>query len=65
MENMTMKVDGNVLTITIDLTKTLWQSQWTELIAKTNNVELIPGRSEGITLAVYRNKVRQPRFQRT
>ncbi len=57
MKNVEFSVDGNILTIRVDLTKTFGPSSSgkTTIIASTEgNVAVGPGRDEKIGLNVYR-----------
>ena len=58
MKNVEMKVDGNVLTIKVDLTKEYGPSSSgkTIIIASTEGNVSIPDRDEKVGLNVYRKK---------
>lgn len=59
MKNVEMKVDGNILTIKVDLTKEfdLSASGKTIIIASTEGNQSIPGKEEAkIGLNIYRKK---------
>ena len=55
MKNVEMKVDGNMLTITVDLSKEFGPSSSgkTTIIATTEGNVTIPGREEKIGLNIY------------
>lgn len=55
-KNVLMKVEGDMLTITVDLSQTTGKSKSgkTILIASTKGSERIPGRDEYFGLNVYR-----------
>lgn len=56
MKNVSMTVEGNVLTITVDLAKTFGRSKSgkTEIIATTAGNRPIPGSDAKIGLNIYR-----------
>lgn len=56
MKNVEMRVEGNILTLTVDLSKEFGPSSSgkTIIIASTEGNETIPGRSEVVGLNVYR-----------
>ncbi len=56
MKNVEMQVDGNVLTIKVDLTKEFGPSSSgkTIIIASTEGNQTIDGREEKVGLNVYR-----------
>jgi hypothetical protein len=58
MKNVQMRVDGNLLTITVDLSKEFGPSSSgkTIIIASTEGNVTIPEREEKIGLNVYRKK---------
>ena len=58
MKNVQMTVAGNILTITVDLTKEFWPSSSgkTIIIASTEGNVAVPERDEKIGLNVYRKK---------
>jgi hypothetical protein len=58
MKNVEMKVDGNILTIKVDLTKEFGPSSSgkTIIIASTEGNVSIPDRDEKVGLNVYRKK---------
>jgi hypothetical protein len=58
MKNVDLKVEGNILTITVDLTKTFGPSSSgkTIIVASTEGNATVPGRDEMIGLNVYRKK---------
>ena len=58
MKNVEMTVDGNILTITVDLTKEFGPSSSgkTIIIASTEGNVAIPDREEKVGLNVYRKK---------
>ena len=58
MKNVQMTVAGNVLTITVDLSKEFGPSSSgkTIIIASTEGNVAVPGRDEKIGLNVYRKK---------
>jgi hypothetical protein len=58
MKNVQMTVDGNVLTIKVDLSKEFGPSSSgkTRIIASTEGNVVIPGRDEKVGLNVYRKK---------
>ena len=58
MKNVNMKVEGNVLTITIDLSKDFGPSSSgkTTIIATTEGNVPVPGRDEKIGLNIYKKK---------
>lgn len=58
MKNVEMKVEGNVLTIKVDLTKEFGPSASgkTIIIASTEGNVSIPDRDEKVGLNVYRKK---------
>ncbi|MCA9470518.1 MAG: hypothetical protein MRJ96_06205 [Nitrospirales bacterium] len=55
MKNVEMKVDGNMLTITVDLSQEFGPSSSgkTTIIATTEGNVTIPGREEKIGLNIY------------
>lgn len=58
MKNVQMTVSGNILTVTVDLTKEFGPSSSgkTTIIATTEGNVAVPGRDEKIGLNVYRKK---------
>ena len=58
MKNVDIKVEGNILTIKVDLTKEFGPSSSgkTIIIASTEGNVAVPGRDEKIGLNVYRKK---------
>ena len=56
MKNVAMKVDGNVLTITVDLSKTFGPSKSgkTLIVASTEGNVTVDGRCEVIGLNIYK-----------
>lgn len=58
MKNVQMTVDGNILTIKVDLSKEFGPSSSgkTLIIASTEGNVVIPGRDEKVGLNVYRKK---------
>ena len=58
MKNVQMTVAGNILTITVDLTKEFGPSSSgkTIIVASTEGNITVPGRDEKIGLNVYRKK---------
>ena len=58
MKNVEMKVEGNVLTIRVDLSKEFGPSSSgkTTIIASTEGNVAIPDREEKVGLNVYRKK---------
>lgn len=60
MKNVEMAVNGNTLTITVDLTKEFGPSSSgkTIIIASTEGNFTLPGRGEVVGLNVYRKKQR-------
>ena len=58
MKNVDMKVNGNILTITVDLAKEFGPSSSgkTIIIASTEGNVTIPERDEKVGLNVYRKK---------
>ena len=58
MKNVEMKIDGNILTITVDLTKEYGPSSSgkTTIIASTEGNVAVPNRDEKIGLNVYKKK---------
>lgn len=58
MKNVELKVDGTILTISIDLSKEFGPSSSgkTTIIASTEGNVSIPGREEKIGLNVYKKK---------
>jgi hypothetical protein len=58
MKNVQMSVDGNILTIKVDLSKEFGPSSSgkTIIIASTEGNVVIPGRDEKVGLNVYRKK---------
>jgi hypothetical protein len=58
MKNVQMSVAGNILTITVDLTKEFGPSASgkTIIVASTEGNIVVPGRDEKIGLNVYRKK---------
>ena len=58
MKNVDMKVNGNILTITVDLTKEFGPSSSGKsiVIASTEGNVSIPERDEKVGLNVYRKK---------
>ena len=60
MKNVELAVNGNTLTITVDLAKEFGPSSSgkTIIIASTEGNVLLPGRNEVVGLNVYRKKQR-------
>jgi hypothetical protein len=58
MKNVDMRVEGNILTITVDLSKEFGPSSSgkTTIIATTEGNVTVPGREEKIGLNVYTKK---------
>jgi len=58
MKNVDMRVDGNILTITVDLSKEFGPSASgkTTIIASTEGNIAVPDREEKVGLNVYRKK---------
>ena len=58
MKNVDMKVEGDILTIKVDLTKEFGPSSSgkTIIVASTEGNAAIPGRQEMVGLNVYRKK---------
>ena len=58
MKNVEMKVEGNLMTITVDLSKDFGPSSSgkTTIIATTEGNVTIPGREEKIGLNIYKKK---------
>jgi hypothetical protein len=58
MKNVEMSMEGNILTIKVDLTKEfgLSSSGKTIIIASTEGNQSIPGRNEKVGLNVYRKQ---------
>ena len=58
MKNVEMKVEGNILTLTVDLTKEFGPSSSgkTIVIASTEGNTSVPERDEKVGLNVYRKK---------
>ena len=58
MKNVEMKVEGTILTITVDLSKEYGPSSSgkTIIVASTEGNASIPGRDEQVGLNVYRKK---------
>ena len=58
MKNVEMKVEGNMMTITVDLSKDFGPSSSgkTTIIATTEGNVTIPGRDEKIGLNIYKKK---------
>ena len=58
MKNVEMKVEGTVMTITVDLSKDFGPSSSgkTTIIATTEGNVTIPGREEKIGLNIYKKK---------
>lgn len=58
MKNVEMSVSGNILTITVDLSKAFGPSSSgkTTIIASTEGNFPLPGRTEVVGLNVYRKK---------
>lgn len=58
MKNVELSVTGNILTITVDLTKDFGPSSSgkTIIVASTEGNAKIPGREEQVGLNVYRKK---------
>jgi len=58
MKNVELKVEGNILTITVDLTKTFGPSSSgkTIIVASTEGNAAVPGREEMLGLNVYKKK---------
>jgi hypothetical protein len=60
MKNVELTVNGNILTITVDLAKEFGPSSSgkTIIIASTEGNVMLPGRNEVVGLNVYRKKQR-------
>lgn len=58
MKNVDMKLDGNILTITVDLSKEFGPSSSgkTIIVASTEGNVAVPDREEKVGLNVYRKK---------
>jgi len=58
MKNVEMTVEGNILTITVDLTKDFGpsSSKKSNIIASTEGNVSVPNREEKVGLNVYRTK---------
>jgi len=58
MKNVELKVEGNILTITVDLTKEFGPSSSgkTTIVASTEGNQSLPNRDEKIGLNVYKKK---------
>lgn len=58
MKNVEMKVEGNVLTITVDLSQNFGKSSSGKsiIIASTEGNVTVPGREEKIGLNIYRRE---------
>jgi hypothetical protein len=58
MKNVDMKLDGNILTITVDLSKEFGPSSSgkTVIVASTEGNVAVPDRDEKVGLNVYRKK---------
>ena len=58
MKNVEMKIDGDILTITVDLSKEFGPSASgkTIIIASTEGNVAVPNRDEKVGLNVYRKK---------
>ena len=58
MKNIDMKVEGTILTITVDLSKDFGPSSSgkTNIIATTEGNVSIPGRDEKVGLNIYKKK---------
>jgi len=58
MKNVEMKIDGDILTITVDLSKEFGPSASgkTIIIASTEGNVAVPARDEKVGLNVYRKK---------
>jgi hypothetical protein len=58
MKNVEMKVEGNVLTITVDLSKEFGPSASgkTTIVASTEGNVAVPDREEKVGLNVYKRK---------
>ena len=56
MKNIELKVDGNMLTITVDLSKDFGKSSSgkSTIVASTEGNVTVPGREEKIGLNIYR-----------
>ncbi len=56
MRNIEMTVDGNTLTITVDLSKngTVSKSGKSHIVASTDGNVYVPGRTEKIGLNIYK-----------
>ena len=56
MKNVEMKVEGNILTITVDLSKDFGKSSSgkSTIVASTEGNMTVPGREEKIGLNIYR-----------
>jgi hypothetical protein len=56
MKNVEMTVEGNILTIKVDLTKDFGPSSSKNIIASTEGNVSVPNRGEKVGLNVYRTK---------
>jgi hypothetical protein len=58
VKNVEMKVEGNILTITVDLSKDFGKSSSGKsiIIASTEGNMTVPGREEKIGLNIYRKE---------
>ena len=58
MKNVELKVEGDILTIKVDLTQTFGpsSSRKTIIVASTEGNATVPGREEMIGLNVYKKK---------
>jgi hypothetical protein len=58
VKNVEMKVDGNILTITVDLSKDFGKSSSGKsiIVASTEGNMTVPGREEKIGLNIYRKE---------
>lgn len=54
MENVNMKIEGNTLTITIDLSKNLGSSKTgkSTIIATTSGIQPVPGATNGAKIGL-------------
>jgi hypothetical protein len=62
LKNAEMQVDGNILTLSIDLSKELGPSKSgkTTMVASSEGNKSVPGREEKIGLNVYRQEAKRP-----
>ena len=60
MKNVEMKIEGTILTLTVDLSKEYGPSSSgkTIIVASTEGNAPVPGREEMVGLNVYRKKVK-------